>query len=78
MTKLNKSVVRLSELSIVRDGGRTKPLVITIYPSGVVGIRPHKTRREEFITLTACYDLAVKLRVRATKQEKAKVKRATK
>jgi hypothetical protein len=70
MTKLNKAVTRLSEESMVRDCGRLKPLVITIYPGGTIGLRPSKTRREEFISAAACYETAIKMRVRGERAEK--------
>ena len=69
MTALSKPISRRSE-STVRDQGRSRRLVATLYPSGTLGLRPERTRREELIPLEAVYQLAVKLRVRCEKREK--------
>ncbi len=69
MTKLSKPVARMSE-AVVRDSGRLKRLVVTIYPNDTIGLRPEKTRREEVVTMAAAYSLAVKQRVNAERIEK--------
>ena len=74
-TKCNKPVTRICETALVRDMGKLKRLVVTIYPNGTLGLRPEKTRREEAVLLTACYGLAIKQRVakeRADKKGKRK------
>ena len=63
MTPLSKPVSRLTYVT-VRDGGVDKRLVVTIYPSGDVGLRPLGTQREERYPMAAIYSLAVKARVR--------------
>lgn len=73
MTKLSKPVSRMSEAT-VRDSGKLKRLVITIYPNDTVGLRPEKTRREETVTLGAVYSLAVKQRVNAERIENRRKK----
>ncbi len=62
MTPLSKRVTRKSS-ALVRDGGRSRQLVVTMYPGDLLGLRPERTRREELIPLTAIYSLAVKMRV---------------
>jgi len=62
MTRLNKPIRRVSD-SPVREAGKLRPLVVTIYPNGTIGLRPSKTRREEIITLEAAWSLGVKQRV---------------
>lgn len=70
-TTLSRPVTRRSDESKVRDCGQLRRLVITLYPDGMIGLRPERTRREEIIPLDAVYDLAVKARVRAEKAIKA-------
>ncbi len=74
MTKLTKPVRRLSD-AVVRDAGRIKQLVITIYPNDTIGLRPAKTRREERVTLREVYDFAVRQRVREEMLVKASQKK---
>lgn len=79
MTDLNKPVRRRSD-SMVRDAGRMRKIVVTLYPHGFIGLRPEKTRREEVLPLQAAYDVAVKMRVarqRAEKQAARKARRAS-
>lgn len=61
-TKLTKSVSRVSS-ECVRDGNKIRNLVVTIYPSGDIGLRPQGTRREERYPLEAVYHTALKARV---------------
>ena len=60
-TKLDKSVSRVSR-ELVRDGSKVRALVVTLYPSGDIGLRPQGTRREERYPLEAIYHLAIKSR----------------
>ena len=69
MTELNKPVTRKSN-STVRDRGKIRNLVITLFPNGTVGLRPSGTRKLEIVTLDSCYSLAVKQRVAREKAEK--------
>lgn len=73
-TKLNKEVSRVSNETI-RDGGKTRNLVITLYPNGMIGLRPQGTRREETYPLEAVYFAAVKARVAAIRTAKRKAKK---
>ncbi len=74
MTRLTKSVTRSTDNEI-RDGAKRRPLVITLYPGGVIGLRPSKTRREELLTVEAAYSLAIKQRVAKERAEKKARKR---
>lgn len=76
MTRLNKPVRRLAEESIIRDAGKLKPLVVTFYPGGFLGLRFPKSRKEELVTLTSCYKLAVMQRIAAERRDKAEAKKA--
>lgn len=77
MTPLNTKVVRKTDV-VVRDGGKLRDLIVTIYPGGTLGLRPSKTRREEVISLAACYDKAVKNRILKAQREKLEAKKARK
>lgn len=66
---LSKPVRRQTE-TIVRDGAKRRHLVVTLYPGGVIGLRPSKTRREELLTLEAAYALAIRQRVAKERSEK--------
>ena len=74
MTDLTKPVKRRT-MTCVRDRGKSRRLVVTVYPNGTLGLRPEKTRHEEIITVDSCWSLAVKQRVAKEKAEK-KAKRA--
>ena len=61
-TKLEKAITRVSN-ELVRDTGKFRPLVVTLYPNGTIGIRPQGTRREDTYPLEAVYHIAMKARV---------------
>lgn len=63
-TDLTKPVTRRTYVTI-RHGGVEKRLVVTMYPSGDIGVRPEGTRSEERYPIAAIYSLAVKARVRS-------------
>jgi hypothetical protein len=71
MTKLSSPVTRMSE-ALVRDSGKLKRLVVTLYPNDTIGLRPEKTRREEVVAIGAAYSLAVKQRVNSERIERKK------
>ena len=77
MTPLNKKVVRKTS-TVIRDSGKLRDLIVTLYPNGVLGMRPWMTRREEYISLGACYDKAVKNRVLQERRVKLEAKKARK
>lgn len=70
-TKLSKKVSRVSS-NVIRDGSKMRALVVTLYPSGDIGLRPQGTRREERYPLEAVYHSAVKSRVMAERMAKRK------
>lgn len=74
MTPLTKPVRRRTE-NMIRDGGKRRNLIVTLYPGGVIGLRPSKTRREEVLSVEAAYDLAVKQRVAKERVEKKKARK---
>jgi hypothetical protein len=73
VTALNKPVTRRSDAT-VRDRGRSRRIVVTLYPNGTVGLRQEKTRREEIVSLASCWGLAVKQRVAQERADKKKGK----
>ncbi len=75
MIGIKKPVRRKSE-AVVRDAGKYRQLIVTIYPNDVVGLRPQGTRREELVTLEAVYSLGVKQRVAKERSEKIAAKKA--
>jgi len=75
MTDLSKSLTRRLNAT-VRDDGKSRRLVITLYPGGVIGLRPEKTRREELLPVAAAYSMAVKMRVAQETAVRQKVKGA--
>jgi hypothetical protein len=62
MTPLRKPVRRRAA-QCVRDAGHWREIVVTLYPSGLIGLRPAGTRREETLSIEAAYYGALKSRV---------------
>jgi hypothetical protein len=75
MTELLKPVTRRSE-AIIRDGGKRRRIVVTLYPNDTIGFRPERTQREEIVTIDAAWSLAVKQRVAAERRDKIAAKKA--
>lgn len=69
MTDLYRPLKRRTS-STVRDEGKTRRLVVTLYPGGVIGLRPEKTRREELIPVDAVWSQAVKMRLAKERVER--------
>ena len=70
-TALTKKVIRRTD-EYVREAGKFRRLVVTLYPSGMIGLRPEKTRREELYPLSRIYFAAVRDRVTREKADKKK------
>lgn len=73
MTPCTKPVTRLSAV-LVRDGGRRRPLVVTLHGS-FIELRPFGTRRAETVDLEAVYFGAIKARVFRDRMAKAKARK---
>lgn len=69
-TRSTKPVARLVDAAMVRDGGKLLPLVVTIYPHGFMGLRQKGRRREEIVTFSDAYYLAIKQRVSRERAER--------
>ena len=72
VTALTKPVSRRADAAVVRERGKLRALVVTLYPSGVIGLRQERTRQEETITLAAVWSMAVRMRVRQEQADKKK------
>ena len=49
---------------------RSRRIVVTVYPAGMLGLRPERCRREELLDIGAAYCIAVKTRVLAERKRK--------
>lgn len=78
MTELRpgSSVTRRTQV-LIRDGGKARPVVVTLHP-GFIELRLLGTRRAETVVYENVYHAAVKGRVFRAKMEKAKTRAATK
>lgn len=74
MTPLTKPVTRRAEATI-REAGKSRRLVVTLYPGGTIGLRPERTRREETISLEAAWWQALKARLAIDQAAKKKRRR---
>lgn len=73
-TQLSRPVCRRTE-DTIRDGGKRRRMVVTLYPNSTIGIRPERTRREELIPLETVWWHALKARVTAEREAKKKARR---
>ena len=73
MTPLTRKVTRRSS-ETYRDRSKMRRIVVTLYPSGVIGLRLEKTRQEETLSLRLAYETAVRARVAFERARKAKRK----
>jgi hypothetical protein len=74
-TQLTKPVKRRSN-EVRRDRGKSRAIVITIYPHGYIGLRLEGTRSEETLPIQAAYERAIKMRLASAQLEKARAKKA--
>jgi hypothetical protein len=63
-TTLHKPVKRRTN-EVRRDRSKMRPIIITLYPAGHLGLRLEGTRREETIPMQAIFERAVKMRIAA-------------
>lgn len=77
-TTLNKPVKRRTADKL-RNGGKPRRLVITLYPGdivgGIIGLREEGRRQEEFVTIEGAYQYAIRNRLSRERMEKAKAKK---
>ena len=68
------SKVRRATSAAVFSAGKRRPVIVTIYPDGIIGLRLARSRREEFVDAASEYRRAVLLRVAAERAAKRKGK----
>ena len=68
--KAAKPVTKRTEATTPRP--RARRIVVTVYPSGMIGLRPERCRQEELLDIGAAYCRAVKERVFAERAAKRK------
>jgi hypothetical protein len=71
MTPLTRKVTRRSS-ETYRDRSKLRRIVVTLYPSGIIGLRLEKTRTEETLPLCVAYETAVRARVAYERAQKTK------
>jgi len=74
MTELRKRISRRSGETI-RDRGKFRRVVVTLYPSGVIGLRLERCRREEVLSIRAAWEHATKLRVASEQRDRPRKRR---
>jgi hypothetical protein len=62
MTPLKRTVKRRTE-ELYRDRSTYRRIVVSLHPSGFIGLRLEKCRREETLSIRAAYEAAVQTRV---------------
>lgn len=72
-TKLSKPVKRVSNESRY-ESGKLRPIIVTIYPAGFIGLRLQGTRREETMPIEAAWERAIKMRVAQEAEDKLREK----
>lgn len=60
----------------IRSGGKQRRVVVTVYPSGTLGLRLERTRREEQVLASTVYAMAVRLRIVSERAAKKKTRLA--
>ena len=73
MTPLARKVTRRSS-ETYRDRSKLRRIVITLYPTGIIGLRLEKTPQEETLPLRLAYESAVRARVAFQRTQKSKRK----
>ena len=69
-TPLSKPVARKS----LTNGPNRRRFVVTLAPGDVIGFRDERRRHIYWLTLTACYEMAVRAEVERIRIEKRKAK----
>lgn len=76
-TQLTKPVKRKSN-EVRRDRGKSRAIIITIYPHGYIGLRLEGTRKEETMPIQVAYERSVKMRLAFEQLERARKRKAKK
>ena len=78
MTKLKKTIKRVTTDTEIKYAGKYRQFVVALYPGDVIGLRPLGTRQEKRTTLRAVYDLAQKQEAMAARRTKWEAKYGSK
>lgn len=70
-----KRTTRRETAALQREQGKTRNVIVIIYPSGLLGFKLKGLRRTEYLAADVCYEMAVKIRLRAEAREKKSLKR---
>ena len=70
------SKVRRATTASVFSAGKRRPVIVTVYPDGIIGLRLSRSRREECIDAATAYREAVISRVAFERAQKRKAKKA--
>jgi len=75
MTSLHKPVKRTLDLPL-KGSSRTRAIIVTLYPGGVIGLRDKGRRREYTLPLTTVYALAAEAEARSVMAERKAARKA--
>jgi hypothetical protein len=75
-TKATKPVSRQTRAMFRSQGLR--PVIVTVYPEGIIGLRLYRLRREEQLDAATLYERAVKTRVAREHAERRAARKARK
>lgn len=73
-TKVSKPVYRETRGSVY-DGGKERPIIVSIEPGGVIGFRLKGKRQTYRLTVEFCFMSALKSQLIADKKEKRRLKK---
>lgn len=73
MTLLTKKLKRESDC-MVWERGRPRPIIVTLYPSGLIGFRAKGIKKEFYLTIETAYMCALKAEVLAREHKQKKRK----
>lgn len=65
-----KRPARARSDTTIRDRGKLRPLIVTLYPNGLIGLRPLGLRREETLDVDTAWHLAIRVRVAGDRSER--------
>ena len=60
----------------LRDGSKTRRIVVTVYPAGMIGLRLEHCRQEELLDVAAAFHRAIKERKAAERVAKKKARKS--
>ena len=60
-TKFSKAAYRETDFVTVRDGGKSRPLIVGLEPGDVVSVRLKRVRKKVCITAAQLYQYAMRL-----------------